>query len=177
MKLIVASVLLCVASITASAQATAPGSYYVKEPFLDERLEPSNHGTSTNKIYLRQKVEVFEVKGDWARVLKYYDGIVEGKKSKVARWVSASGLSVHRPSEPPQPATPNDPRIAKDAIPKVGQGGLSEKDVRILYEGALKFLKSGKCSRVEFGDKSTSRANTYYINCSGSNLFFTPADL
>lgn len=177
LKLLVASFLLCVASLTASAQATKPGTYYVKVPVLDERLEPSDQGASTNKIYLRQKVEVFEIEGDWARVSKYYDGKVEGKTGKLARWVAACGLSAQRPSEPPLPKTPNDPRIAKDAIPKVGQGGLSEKDVQILYKGALKFLNSGNCSRVELGDKSASRPNTYYINCGGPNLFFTPADL
>jgi hypothetical protein len=177
LKSILASFLFCVASVTASAQATKPGTYYVKVPVLDERLAPSNQGTSTNRIYLRQKVEVVEIKGDWARVSKYYDGTVEGKAGMVARWVSASGLSTQRPSESPQPVTPNDPRIAKDAISKVGQGGLSEKDVQILYKGALKFLNSGKCSRVELGDKSISKPNTYYINCGGSNIFFTPSKL
>jgi len=177
LKPVLASILLCAASVTAFAQATKPGTYYVKEPVLDERLEASSKGKSTNRIYHRQKVDVLEIKGDWARVSAYYDGEVEGKTGKVARWVLASGLSAQRPSEPPQPKTPNDPRIAKDAIPKVGEGGLSEKDVQILYKGALKFLNSGKCSRVELGDKSTSRPNTYYINCGGPNLFFTPADL
>ncbi len=177
MKSYLALVLLSAASVAASAQATKPGTYYVSVPVLDERLAPSSQGTSTNKIYIRQKVEVLEIKGDWARVSKYYDGKVEGKAGEVARWVQASGLSQQRPSEPRQPAPQTVPRIAKDAIPKVGQGGLSQKDVQILYKGALKFLNSGQCSRVELGDKSTSRPNTYYINCGGANLFFTPSDL
>ena len=177
MKSFITLTLLCTAGLTAFAQATKPGTYYVKVPVLDERLEPSVKGSSTNKIYLRQKVDVLEIKGDWARVSKYYDGEVEGKPGKVARWVLAEGLSAKAPKEPPQPAAPKDPRIAKNAIPKVGEGGLTEKDVEILNQGALKFLNSGKCTKVEFGDKSTSKPNTYYINCGGPNIFFKPSEL
>lgn len=177
MKKSIALIILSMIVTSTYSQAIKPGFYFVKEPMLEERLEPSLRGTSTNKIYYRQKVEVFEIKEGWARVSKFYDGTLEGKLWKVARWVDATGLSDKRPAEMAQPAVPQDPRIAKDAIPKVGQGGLSEKDVQILYKGALKFLGSGRCSRVELGDKSTSRPNTYYINCGGSNLFFTPSDL
>ena len=159
------------------AQASKPRAYYVKEAALEERLAPSASGSVTNRIYRRQKVEVFEVKDGWARVSKYYDGTVEGKSGQVARWVLASGLSSLQPAELPQPAAPSDPRIAKDALPKVGEHGLNEQDIQILYKGALKVLNSGKCSRVEYGDKSTSKANTYYVNCGGPNLFFTSGDM
>lgn len=162
---------------SAFAQAAKPGTYYVKEVALEERLAPSANGSITNRIYRKQKVEVFEIKDGWARVSKYYDGAVEGNTSQVARWVLASGLSSSQPAELPQPPIQSDSRIAKDAIPKVGQQGLNEQDVRILYKGALKFLNSGKCSRVEYGDKSTSKANTYFVNCGGPNLFFTPSDV
>jgi len=161
----------------AFAQATKPGSHYVKESVLEERLAPSNSSNVTNRIYRSQKVEVFEIKNGWARVSKYYDGAVEGKSGQVARWVLASGLSTNQPAELKQPSLPADPRIAKDALPKVGQSGLTEQDVQVLHKGALKYLNSGKCSRVEYGDKSTSKANTYYINCGGPNIFFTPADV
>jgi hypothetical protein len=159
------------------AQASTPGTYYVAEPVLEERLAPSSGGSSTNRIYLRQKVEVFELKDGWARISKYYDGSAEGKSGQIARWVRASGLSPSQPKEPDQPTLPSDPRIAKDAIARVGQGGLTAEDVQILHKGALKFLNSGQCSQIEYADKSTSKANTYYVNCGGPNLFFTPADL
>jgi hypothetical protein len=144
---------------------------------LEERLAPSSTAAITNRIYLRQRVDVFEVKGEWARVSKYYEGSVEGKTGQVARWVLASGLSASQPTEPSQPKAFSDPRIAKDAIPRVGEGGLTARDVEILRKGALKFLNSGQCSSIELADKSTSRANTYYVNCGGPNLFFTPGDL
>lgn len=161
----------------AFAQASVPGTYYVKVSVLAERLAPSSTGTITNRIYLRQKVQVFELKGEWARVSKYNDGTVEGKPGQVARWVLASGLSASQPKEAKQPKGSSDPRIAKDAIPQVGEGGLTARDVQILQKGALKYLNSGQCSRIELADKSTSRANTYYVNCGGPNLFFTPSDL
>ena len=161
----------------AFAQASKPGTYYVKESVLEERLAPSSTATITNRIHLRQKVEVFELKGEWARVSKYYDGSVEGKSGQLARWVLASGLSVSQPKEPTQPKASTDPRIAKDAIPRVGQGGLTARDVEILRKGAQKFLNSGQCSSIELADKRTSKANTYYVNCGGPNLFFTPSEL
>jgi len=177
MKTLVAIAVTLVVSSGSFAQASKPGAYYVNEKVLEERLAPSTNGSVTNRIYRRQKVEVFEIKDGWARVSKYYDGSVEGKRGQVARWVIAGGLSASQPPELPQPLFPSDPRIAKDALPKVGQHGLSEQDVQVLYKGALKFLNSGKCARVEYGDKSTSKANTYFVNCGGANLFFTPSDV
>lgn len=159
------------------AQVTKPGTYYVTESVLEEHLAPSTTGSVTNRIYRRQKVEVFEVKSGWARVSKYYDGAVERKSGQVARWVLAKGLSSSQPAELPQPTPPSDTRIAKDAFPKVGQSGLTEQDVQLLYKGALKHLNSGKCQRVDYGDKSTSKVNTYYINCGGPNILFTAADV
>lgn len=159
------------------AQPVSPGKYYVKEASLEEHLAPKNVGKVTNRIYRQQVVDVFEVKNGWARVSKYYDGQIEGVPGQVARWVRVSGLSPNRPQDLKQPEHLSDPRIAKDAIPKVGEGGLTKKDVQILYKGALKFLGSGQCAHVESGDKSVNRANTYYINCGGANIFFTPSDL
>lgn len=164
--------------LVAFAQASKPGWYFVKDATVHERLAPAPSGKSTNKIYVGQKVEVFEVSNGWARVSQYYDGSVEGQKGQVARWVPAKSLSMTKPAPLPQKAQKDDPRIMKDAIPAVGQGGLTQKDVDILYRGARKFLSSGQCKHIEYADKSTSRPNTYYVNCGGpSNLFFTPADL
>jgi hypothetical protein len=177
LKLVVLLALWLTGIGAAFAQASMPGTYYVKESVLEERLAPSSTATITNRIYLRQKVEVFELEGGWARVSKYYNGSVEGKSSQVARWVRANGLSASQPKEPKQPEAFSDPRIEKDAIPRVGQGGLTARDIEVLRKGALKFLNSGRCSSIELADKSTSRANTYYVNCGGPNLFFTPSDL
>jgi hypothetical protein len=169
--------ILLTLSVTAFAKATNAGVYYVQNNVLEERLEPSSAGKVTNKIYRSQKVEVLEVKNGWARVSRYYDGEVEGKQGKVARWVSASGLSASKPAELKQPTIQKDSRIAANALPKVGENNLTEADVMILHKGAIKFLNSGQCTNVEFGDKSVSKPNTYYINCGGPNIFFTPSDV
>jgi hypothetical protein len=177
MKSLTTTGLLLLVSISAQAQATKPGIYFVREAPLDERLAPSTTAPVTNRIYRRQKVDVFEVKDGWARVSKFYDGSVEGQIGRVARWVPAAGLSATKPAEMIQPSLPSDARIDKDAFPKVGESGLTEQDVRLLHRGAIKLLNSGKCSRVEYGDKSTSKPNTYYVNCGGLNIFFTPSDV
>jgi hypothetical protein len=172
-KVLIIFVLL-ISSLNASAEATKTGTHYVKEDYLEEFLAPSFKAKVTNKIYRSQKVDVLELKKGWARISKYYAGESEGISGNVARWVVAKGLSSTKPEELKQPELISDARIAKDAFPKVGQNGLSENDIKILNKGAIKLLDSGICKYVEYGDKSTTKANTYYVNCGGSNLFFTP---
>ena len=79
MKWLILIGLLLITSITAYAQATRPGTYFVKEAVLEERLGPNATAPVTNRIYRGQKVEVFEVKSGWVRVSKFYDGFVEGQ--------------------------------------------------------------------------------------------------
>jgi hypothetical protein len=172
------SMLLLGLPLLSSAQALQPGAYFVKEAMVEERLAPAANAKSTNKIYVGQAVQVFEVRDGWARVSKFYDGEVEGQSGRVARWVPAKALSVTKPAAPAQKKQKKDSRILNDAIPSVGQGGLTQKDVDILYRGATKYLDSGRCSRIEYADKSASKPNTYYVNCGRpKNIFFTPADL
>jgi len=160
----------------AYAQATSPGFYYVAADTLNVRLAPESEAKITNKLYRQEKLDVYEVNGEWARISEYYDGAVEGISGNVARWVSAKYLSKLRPEDKQQPNIPNDPRI--NGIQKVGQYGATENDVEILYAAAEHFLKSKKCKKIEYGDKSMSKPNTYYLNCGGSkNHFFKPSDI
>ena len=177
MKKVLILLLNIVLTHSAIAGEFKAGSYFVKETALEERLAPNPKGKVTNRIYRQQKVDVLEVKGNWARVSKYYDGEVEGEKGQVARWVLIKGLSATRPADLAQPTIKSDSRILKNAIPKVGENGLNENDIKILYSGATKFLNSGQCAYVEYGDKSVSKPNTYFVNCGGPNIFFTPSDL
>ena len=121
MKVAIVFVFTLLSSTAALGQASRPGVYYVKVGVLEERLAPSSVGSITNRIYLRQQVEVFELQRGWARVSKYYDGSLEGKDGEVARWVLASGLSASLPKELDHPKAVSDPRIAKGAIPQVGE--------------------------------------------------------
>jgi hypothetical protein len=164
------ALLLCAIASHADAQATKPGSYYVIVPVLEERTAPN--GPVANRIYRGQRVDVTDVRAGWARVTGLeYD----------PRWVRAASLSAKRPAELPQTpiaASLQDSRIAPDAIPKVGQRGRTQRDVDIMRKGALYMLRTGKCSRIEYADKSGSRPGTYYVNCGGpQNVFFTERDL
>ena len=167
---------LAFAGCTTSPGVQGPGSYFVSSDVADVRLGASWSARITNRIYRQQRVDVFEVSGPWARVSKYYDGSVEGAKSPVARWVPVFKLSAKRPPDLKQPSRPRDPRI--NGMPKVGEDGLTRRDVDILYRGAAHYLQSGHCKKIEFGDKSTSRRDTYYVYCGGpANIFFTEKDL
>lgn len=168
---------LALTSTSALAEATKIGAYYVYDDYLEEFLAPSFKAKVTNKIYRGQKVDVMELKAGWARVSRYYSGDVEGVSGKVARWVVAKGLVSTKPADLPSPVLKSDPRIEPSALPKVGQNGITAEELKILHKGALYMLNSGRCSRVEYGDKSTSKPNTYYVNCGAENLFFRPSDI
>jgi len=167
--------LVLMASNISLAEEITLGSYYVNTEVLNVRLAPNSTGKITNKIYRQQKVDVLELKSGWARISKYYDGSFEDMSGQVARWVSANRLSKNKPSDVAQPDFKKDPRI--NGIPKVGQYGLTESDVSIMYAGAHHYLNIGKCKKVEYADKSISKAGVYYINCGGPNIFFKPSDI
>lgn len=78
MKLTLAILIAFFTVSYAYAGATTSGDYYVTSDDLNVRLTPDKSGKITNTLYKRQKVEVFEVKGNWARISRYYDGGVEG---------------------------------------------------------------------------------------------------
>ena len=158
-------------------EATSPESYYVTSQSLNVRLAPNGTAPVTNKLYRQQQVEVFELKGNWARISKYYDGRVEGIPKQVGRWVFLPHLSKIRPEDMSQPLVVSNSGIKKNAIPKAGQDGITDGDVQIMYRAANHYLKSGRCNNVEYADKSLSKANTYYLNCGGPNLFFKPSDI
>jgi hypothetical protein len=163
-------VLLLVPFTLSRAQARSIGTHFVTVPVLEERSTPN--GPVVNRIYQGQKVDVTDLRAGWARVT--------GRRYE-ARWVRASALSVNRPKEPAQrgqPADVKDPRIAKDAIPRVGEGGLTQRDVDLLWRGAAHMLKTKRCSEIAYAGKSTSRPGMYYVNCGGPrNIFFTRADI
>ena len=167
--------ILLLAAFSVYAEAASSTAYYVTADTLNVRLAPKPNARITNKLYRQQKIYVYEIKNGWARISEYYDGGVEGVSGKVARWVSAKYLSATRPADKSQPKFSDDPRIK--GMPKVGQYGLIKRDVQVLYAAAKHFIQTGKCSHIEYGDKSTSKPNTYYLNCGGENHFFKPSDI
>ncbi len=176
MKTAIFVLFFCLVASHAFAEVVAPGSYYVTADKLNVRLSPSAESTITNKIYRQQKVDVKEVKNDWARISDYYNGVAEGVQGLVARWVSAQHLSLQRPGDLSQPEIPADARIKE--LPKVGEYGATKRDVEILYAAATYYLNTDRCKKIMFGDKSVDKPNTYYLNCGGAqNLFFTPSEI
>jgi len=74
-------------------------TYFVAIEQLNVRLDPSKEASITNTLYENQKIDVYEIKNGWARISEYYNGTVEGRDGRVARWVSVKYLSRNPPVE------------------------------------------------------------------------------
>ncbi len=125
-------------------------------------------------------IEVLEVKNDWARISPYRPPSEEEGlrgRQEVARWVSLRHLSKQEPAPLPTAACEH-PDIAPGALAKGGPGyGLTVEEAAVLCRGARHLLATGRCARIEYGDKSLSRPGAFFVNCGGENLFFTAAEL
>jgi hypothetical protein len=156
---------------TVSGSDSVLGEYYVATPVTEERLSPSLDGKIVNRIYLQQKVTVYRIAGEWALVTE---------PRWQPRWVICKHLSRAKPELPaaqPVPQELQDLRIERGALPQVGEFGLTQEDINILWKGANLMLKQGRCTRVVSGDKSTSKPNTYYVSDGPRNYYFTANDV
>lgn len=151
------------------AEATKSGDYYVCANRLSVRLAPSTTASITNTLNRKQKVEVFEVKSGWARVSKYYNGSVEGKSGKVARWVSAKYLTTTRPTD----NFTNNTRLEK---------AIKSSDNYSLYRNNFiklsnKLIKRGRCNLADYKEmggwlRSTTHKSKpiYFAYCGGLSI-------
>lgn len=157
----------------AAERAAGIGSFWVAGDQATEHSSPG--GAVVNRIYYGQKLTGYERRNGWLRTTE--DGFT-------ARWTRLSQLTQTEPPEKPAyagPASYADDRIAPDAIPNPGENGLTRGDVDIIRKGAKMVLQTRPdCSRIELGDKSVNRPNTYYVMCtvggSVQNIFFTRAE-
>jgi hypothetical protein len=157
----------------AAGRTAGIGTFWVSGDQATEHSSPG--GAVVNRIYYRQKLTGYERRDGWLRTTE--DGYT-------ARWTRLSQLTQTEPPEKPAyagPANYADDRIAPDAIPNPGENGLTRADVDIIRKGAKMVLQTRPdCSRIELGDKSVSRPNTYYVMCtvggSVQNVFFTRAE-
>jgi hypothetical protein len=157
------------------ADATLPRQFFLLDT-AEVHLAPSGDALATNTLYRQQAVEVFEFRDGWARVSEFYDGTVEGTHGHVARWVRVEKLGTERPKDLKQPTIIDDPRV--QYIPKIGDAGLTKRDVEVLHAAARYFLEIGAGKLVEYGDKSTREEGLYYVNFGGpQNRFFRPDDI
>ncbi len=160
--------------VAVSESRTHAGIYFVQET-ATVYLDSSDSSKQTNTLYRGQRVDVFEIVGDWARISRYYDGEVEGVKGRVARWLLVEHLTRNAPVIQEDPRKKLDPRIK--GLPKPGQG-VTRRDVYILYAAAQYYLETEQASKIEYGDKSLHKQGMYYLNFGGNtNHFFRPADI
>jgi hypothetical protein len=147
----------------ASNLRQAENVMFVSATETEEKNAPN--GTTVNRIYRGQRLEVSETRGEWVRVTK--DGFDP-------RWVRTADLSKEQPAELAQPKLADglsDPRLG--AIPKVGEYGHNEADVVALRTAAMELLTSGQCNKIDDASKSVNVAGVYYLNCGeASNRFF-----
>lgn len=127
------------------AQSSATGIYYVDSDVLDVRLAPNTNAQLASQLKKGQKVKVFEVESNWARISEYYDGSIEGKAGKVAMWVDY--LNISRASTKQPKGTDLKPELLEDAL-KASDDFSSHKDA--LVSISKKLIESGKCSVAEF---------------------------
>ncbi len=153
---------------TSYAAATSPGNYYVTSEKLNVRLAANKKGKTTNTLYKRQKVEVFEVKDGWARISRYYGGAVEGASGSVARWVFAKYLSTTPPTEE---KTKN---INSPVARAVKSSDDFSKYKSIFISASEKLINSGKCRLGDFKEMGGWMRSTnhkpkpvYFTYCGG----------
>ncbi|MDY0746574.1 hypothetical protein SNE35_18820 [Paucibacter sp. R3-3] len=152
----------------AIAQVSKPGKYYVVTETSSVRLAPVASAKETNVLRTRQAVDVIEVKGQWARISKYYDGAVEGQAGDVARWVRAADLSPTRP--PDEKARSDEPEIAKLLV----DSDDFSRYRKAFIKASQDLVARGQCSLQDFKEiggwmKSTNAptAPVYFMYCGG----------
>ena len=69
-----------------------PGKYYVKTEKLNIRIAPNQEGKIVSSLTSGQSVKVFETKGAYARISKYFDGSGHGQSGNIAQWVASNYL-------------------------------------------------------------------------------------
>lgn len=152
---------------SAFAAATTPGPHYVTTEITQALLAPESGAKSTNVYRVRQKVDVFEIKGGWARVSKYYDGTPEGVSGQVARWVATKDLSVTRPADEKVSAT--EPPVA---VALVDSDDFARHRAAFI-KAAQTLIDERTCTMRDFKDgggwmKSTNHSGpVYFAYCGG----------
>jgi hypothetical protein len=177
-----------------STDVSAESTHWVTSDELARRTCSSTQCGVVGKLYFREGAEVLEQKAGWARISKYYDAscksghseyVDEGNSTctptngisdgKFAEWVLMKHLSKTRPEKKSQAGIPPellDSRIT--GVPDVGEYALTLEDVVTIRKYAKNLLDSGTCSKIEYGNKSPTKKDTYFVLCAdeNSNRFF-----
>ena len=159
---------------------------YVSGDGLNVRYCASSECCIADRLSLNDPVTVMERDGRWARISVFHDVNITGRscekpeKDSIAHWVSLDYLT----DAIPDGTDPNawygllsDRRIR--GVPRVGDYGLTREDLEIIRRYASSLLLNGECEAIDTGNKSVSRAGTYYVACEGETeqRYFTAADI
>ncbi len=184
LKIVGALTLMALGSGVAGAEPAAKldETLYVKASSLNARLCPEQACPVAAKLPRGTAVSVFERKGEWTRITAYYPAADEKKvapdieQERVARWVASEFLVKTKP-KPLVTGARRDPRIHH--FPRVGDGGLTAAEVRMLYRYAKRLLDTGACESITTADKSRRRPGTYFVTCGNEygSRFFTRRDV
>lgn len=142
------------------------GENYVKSDSAKVLLSASDKGKETGKVRKYETVTVLEIKNNYARVSKYYDGWSEGVDGTVARWVSVNALSAEKPVK----------KIIESNSPVkkyIENSDDFEKYYDVMIKASEELIKQGKCTLKDFekfgpwGQSTikTRGENYYFIYC------------
>jgi hypothetical protein len=159
---------------------------YVSGDGLNVRYCAGSDCCIADRLQINDPVSVMEEEGGWARISVYHDATITRRECRkpeeglIAHWVSRDFLT----TQVPDGTDPNawfgmlsDRRIR--GIPRVGDYGLTRKDLQLIRRYASSLLLDGTCEGIATGNKSVSREGTYYVACEGETeqRYFTAEDV
>lgn len=184
--------------------ALEPGLHEVRADVLNVRLAPRPDARILRQLRDRERVEVLQLVGRWARLTEYYEGSSVGTPGMVAEWVSAEFL--FRPGAPVTAApvpSPGPRKIAGTASDTPLAAGSPARgtpaDVRsaivrsddydrhrdAFNEAAERLLADGTCTVDDFARTSgwlragNEQPVTYFVVCVAGagrkSVFLDPA--
>jgi hypothetical protein len=174
----------CATGLTGPALASER-TMYVSGDGLNVRYCASGDCCIADRLTLNEPVSVIEEQDGWARISVYHDATFRNpsctrpEEGLAAHWVSMTYLS----DQVPDGADPNawfgmlsDRRIR--GVPRVGDYGLTRRDVETIRRYASRLLLDGTCEGIDAGNKSVVEDSTYYVACEGETekRYFTARD-
>ncbi|HEV7694274.1 MAG TPA: SH3 domain-containing protein [Hyphomonadaceae bacterium] len=154
MKTIFTMLAACMVCGSAYAQETA----FVKSDVANERSGPGSEYPVQNKVYVGQKLTIYDRQNGFARVTApQYD----------PRWISESLLSKTKPDVAKGFTLPGELRRADLAnLPDKPETNLDGQDVLALRRFGAHVLDTKQCSGIEYGDESVNQSGQIYVMCS-----------
>ena len=168
--------LFILTATTLFANVQAKGRYYVNTKTLKVRMAPSTKARHSYSIYKNQKVRVYEVKDNWARISRYKTTTIKGKFTKAAKWVFGKYLTptkVRKKKNRKKSSTKKRSSYKKNTKLTQAISGSDnyKKHSKTFQSVSQKLLKEGRCKLSDFrktrGWIELSRDDLYFTYCGG----------